>query len=63
MADQDSKVLLGRVLVVVAHQDDEAACSVLLQRAREAQVVFATDGAPACEFFGLGTARGNAMRL
>ncbi len=43
--------LFGRILVVVAHQDDETACSVLLQRAREAAVVFATDGAPASEFF------------
>jgi hypothetical protein len=43
--------LFGRILVIVAHQDDETACSVLLQRAREAWVVFATDGAPASEFF------------
>ncbi len=43
--------LLGNILVLVAHQDDETACAVLLQRAREAQVVFATDGAPASEFF------------
>ncbi len=45
------ELLSGRVQVVVAHQDDETACSVLLQRAREAQVVFATDGAPASRFF------------
>jgi N-acetylglucosamine malate deacetylase 2 len=35
----------------VAHQDDETACSVLLQRAREARVVFATNGAPPSDFF------------
>ena len=40
-----------RVLVVVAHEDDETACSVLLQRLREVQIVFATDGAPTSEFF------------
>jgi hypothetical protein len=47
----DTRSLLGRILVVVAHQDDETACSVLLQRAGEARVVFATNGAPATEFF------------
>jgi|SRR6516164_5605438 len=41
---------LRRVLVVVAHEDDETACSVLLQRLREVQIVFATDGAPTSEF-------------
>jgi len=43
--------LFGRVLVVVAHQDDETACAVLLQRAQTARVVFGTDGAPSAEFF------------
>ena len=51
MTDADAPSLLGRVLVVVAHQDDEIACSVLLQRVRKALIVFATDGAPAAEFF------------
>jgi N-acetylglucosamine malate deacetylase 2 len=37
----------GRVLVFVAHPDDESiGCSALLQRAIEALVVFAVDGAP-----------------
>jgi LmbE family N-acetylglucosaminyl deacetylase len=40
-----------RLLVFVAHQDDEVACSVLLQRTPEALVVFATDGAPSAELF------------
>jgi LmbE family N-acetylglucosaminyl deacetylase len=48
---KEIRSLLGRVLVLVAHQDDETACAIVLQRAREAQVVFATDGAPASEFF------------
>jgi LmbE family N-acetylglucosaminyl deacetylase len=43
--------LFGKIFVVVAHQDDETACAFLLQRAREAQVVFATDGAPTSGFF------------
>jgi LmbE family N-acetylglucosaminyl deacetylase len=39
--------LLGRTLVLVAHPDDEAlGCGALLQRMREAIVLFATDGAP-----------------
>jgi len=39
--------LLGRTLVLVAHQDDETiGCGALLQRARNPVVVFATDGAP-----------------
>jgi len=45
------EALLGKVLVVVAHQDDETACAAVLQRAREAKVVFATDGAPDSEYF------------
>lgn len=53
MTDADAASLLGRLLVIVAHQDDEAACSVLLQRVRKALIVFATDGAPASEFFWL----------
>jgi LmbE family N-acetylglucosaminyl deacetylase len=37
----------GRVLVLVAHPDDETiGCSGLLQRANSALVVFAVDGAP-----------------
>jgi N-acetylglucosamine malate deacetylase 2 len=37
----------GRVLVLVAHPDDETiGCSGLLQRASSGQVVFAVDGAP-----------------
>jgi LmbE family N-acetylglucosaminyl deacetylase len=51
MTMNSDKLLLGRVLVIVAHQDDETSCSVLMQRARETQVVFATDGAPASRFF------------
>ena len=47
----DTRSLFGRILVVVAREDDETACSVLLQRAHEARVVFATDRAPASEFF------------
>src|SRR3954464_14150939 len=39
--------LLGRTLVIVAHPDDEAvACAALLQRMREAHVLFCTDGGP-----------------
>jgi N-acetylglucosamine malate deacetylase 2 len=51
MAIDDTTPLFGKILVVVAHQDDETACSVLLQRASKAHVVFATDGAPASDFF------------
>ncbi len=37
----------GRVLVFVAHPDDETiGCGTLLQRAAAALVVFAVDGAP-----------------
>lgn len=44
--------LLGRTMVVVAHPDDESGgCAALLQRMRDPIVVFATDGAPADEFF------------
>lgn len=44
--------LLGRTLVLVAHPDDESGgCAALLQRMRDPIVVFATDGAPADEFF------------
>ena len=44
--------LLGRTLVLVAHPDDEAiCCGGLLQRMREAMVIFATDGAPRDSFF------------
>jgi N-acetylglucosamine malate deacetylase 2 len=48
----DAQVSLGsRLLVFVAHQDDEVTCSVLLQRTPAALIVFATDGAPSAEFF------------
>jgi len=43
--------LAGRILVLGAHPDDEAACGFLLQRARQAAVVVATDGAPVSEYF------------
>jgi LmbE family N-acetylglucosaminyl deacetylase len=43
--------LFGHVLVLVAHPDDETACATLLQRARDATVVFCTDGAPKSSFF------------
>jgi N-acetylglucosamine malate deacetylase 2 len=44
--------LLGRTIVLVAHPDDEAiCCGGLLQRMREAIVIFATDGAPRDSFF------------
>jgi LmbE family N-acetylglucosaminyl deacetylase len=42
----------GRVLVLVAHADDESVCyGALLPRMREAVVVIATDGAPRDEYF------------
>jgi len=41
------QALLERPLIIVAHPDDESVgCGILLQRAREPQVVFCTDGAP-----------------
>ena len=44
--------LTGRVLVLVAHADDESVgYGALLQRMREAVVVIATDGAPRDEYF------------
>jgi N-acetylglucosamine malate deacetylase 2 len=43
--------LLGRTLVLVAHPDDETACTALLQRARHATVMFCTDGAPSSKYF------------
>jgi LmbE family N-acetylglucosaminyl deacetylase len=44
--------LLQRPLVLVAHQDDEAlGCGILLQRAQDPVVIFATDGAPVDEYF------------
>jgi len=44
--------LLQRPFVLVAHQDDEAiGCGILLQRAEQPVVVFATDGAPADPYF------------
>ena len=48
----DLEPLLGRTLVVVAHADDEVVgCGALLQRMREALVIFCTDGAPRDEWF------------
>jgi N-acetylglucosamine malate deacetylase 2 len=44
--------LTGRVLVLVAHADDECVgYGALLQKMREAVVVIATDGAPRDEYF------------
>jgi len=44
--------LTGRVLVLVAHADDESVCyGALLQRMREAVVVITTSGAPRDEYF------------
>ena len=44
--------LTGRVLVLVAHADDESVgYGGLLQKMREAVVVIATDGAPRDEYF------------
>jgi LmbE family N-acetylglucosaminyl deacetylase len=44
--------LLDATLVVVAHPDDEViACAALMQKMRQAVVVFATDGAPHEEGF------------
>jgi N-acetylglucosamine malate deacetylase 2 len=46
------ETLLRRPLVLVAHQDDEAiACAVLIQRAEQATIVFATNGAPVDPYF------------
>lgn len=47
-----SALLLRRPLVLVAHQDDEAiGCAILLQRAEQPTVIFATDGAPSDPYF------------
>lgn len=44
--------LSERTLIVVAHPDDEAVtCAVLMQRMREAYVLFCTDGAPQDAYF------------
>ncbi len=44
--------LAGRVLVLVAHADDESvAYGALMQKMREAVVVIATDGTPRDEYF------------
>ncbi len=48
----DLAPLLGRTLVIVAHPDDEAVtCGALMQRMREAVVLFCTDGAPLDAYF------------
>jgi LmbE family N-acetylglucosaminyl deacetylase len=41
----------GRLLVLVAHQDDETACAGLLQRVSDRMIVYATNGAPPDPFF------------
>lgn len=41
----------GRLLVLVAHQDDETACAGLLQRSSERMIIYATNGAPSDRFF------------
>jgi LmbE family N-acetylglucosaminyl deacetylase len=44
--------LLQRTLIIVAHPDDEAVtCAALMQRMREAHVLFCTDGAPLDAYF------------
>jgi N-acetylglucosamine malate deacetylase 2 len=44
--------LLNKTLIVVAHPDDEViAFGALMQRMRDAVVVFATDGAPRDDYF------------
>jgi LmbE family N-acetylglucosaminyl deacetylase len=51
MADWKTE-LTGRVLVLVAHADDESvAYGALLQKMREPTVVIATDGCPRDEYF------------
>jgi len=48
----DINEALGRTLVIVAHDDDEAvACGALLQRMRDPVVAICTDGAPRDEYF------------
>jgi LmbE family N-acetylglucosaminyl deacetylase len=44
-------ILRGRLLILVAHQDDETACAGLLQRSSDRAIVYATDGAPPDRFF------------
>ena len=52
MPKPDISELLNRTLVVVAHPDDEAVgAGALMQRMREAYVVFCTDGGPRDNFF------------
>ena len=44
--------LLGTILVLVAHPDDEViGFGALMQRMKQAVVVFATDGAPRDQYF------------
>jgi LmbE family N-acetylglucosaminyl deacetylase len=48
----DLAPLLGKTMVLIAHPDDEAVgCGALMQRMREAVVVFGTDGAPRDRYF------------
>lgn len=52
MVSDALKQLLERTLVIAAHPDDECiAAGALLQRVRDARVVFCTDGAPRDEYF------------
>jgi LmbE family N-acetylglucosaminyl deacetylase len=52
VADAIHNLTSGRTLVLVAHPDDEAIISgILLQRIRNAFVVFATDGSPQDKYF------------
>lgn len=56
--------LLGRTLVIVAHPDDEAVtCAALMQRMREAYVLFCTDGGPLDPYFWSGYGSREAYSL
>jgi N-acetylglucosamine malate deacetylase 2 len=51
-AQESSSKLFGRVMVVVAHPDDESvSCGTLLQRAGAPRLIFCTDGAPRDPYF------------
>jgi LmbE family N-acetylglucosaminyl deacetylase len=63
-SSRPAEAFTGRSMVVVAHPDDETGgCGGLLQRLRNPVVVFATDGAPADDFFwkSYGSPRNYAM--